>query len=248
MYRICTVVGIIFFSGLLGGWAAYLMSFTSSIEGIAGKKNALARYLVLGVIAAAVVPLFLSVLQSALISNIFEPKANAPDAIPFSEFLILTGFCLIAAISARRFLYTVSRQIMRDVSSANLRAQNAELAARQAETKAEIATELVDETVEDDKVGIPDVLQAAKEFPAGAAIPTITSNERNALNAMMGRAFRTAMGVSQDSKIPRSHMGELLDHLQELRLVERTVSPNTGGSRWRITPLGVRTLNATDPK
>lgn len=246
MYQLWVLLAIIVIAGLLGGWAAYLLDFVSSDEGPAPlKRHALIRYLVLGVIAAAVVPLFLSVLQSALIESIF--KSNA-ETIPFANFFVFAGFCLVAALSARAFLDTVSRQVMRDVSQAKARAQRAEDTANRADEKATIASDLIQETVEDEISDIPAAMQAAEDLPANTLLPKITSSEHRALNAMTKMSFRTATGISQDAGVPRNQVGELLDQLATKGLIERTTSPKTGGPRWRITPIGIRTLNATKPK
>src|SRR6266446_3122599 len=123
MYQIWIVGGITLVAGLIGGWAGYLFDPVSSGDAnVQLRRHTRKRYLLLGLIAAACVPLFLSLLQSGLIANIFSPKKeNNVEIVPFSEFLIFAGFCLIAALSSRTFLDTVSRQLMRDVQRANQR-------------------------------------------------------------------------------------------------------------------------------
>ena len=222
-------------AGLIGGWAGYLIDPVSSGDEAEQRKHALKRYLLLGIIASASVPLFLSVLQSALISNIFVPrKDNNVEIVPYTEFLIFVGFCLIAAVSARTFLDTVSHQVLRDVKRIEEKAD-----------KATAAIELIDEGVESKPAEPPAAqIEAAKQIAVDAVLPKLTAEEQKTLSALMKRTFRTATGIGQEIGVSRNRIGDLLDELASKAVVERTTSPNTGGPRWRITALGVRVLNA----
>jgi hypothetical protein len=75
MYQIATILLIIAATGIIGGWAGYLIDLVSSGgESNQLRKQACTRYMVLGVISAACVPLFLSLVQSALITNYFYSR------------------------------------------------------------------------------------------------------------------------------------------------------------------------------
>ena len=248
MYQIWTIGAITLVAGLLGGWAGYLLDPASSgAANSASKAQALYRYLVLGVIAAACVPLFLTILQSDLVSKIFSPvKEDGREVVPYSQFLVFTGFCLVAAISARSFLDTVSKQVMRDAQQATQTANQAQVQAIEAQKKAEVASELAVDALDGSTApSHPALTEAAQAIPADTAVPKIAPEEGRALQAMMKKTRRTAAGVAEELGISRARVAELLDELESKKLVEPTTSPNTGGQRWQITPLGVHTLRAT---
>ena len=62
-----------------------------------------------GIGAALLMPLFLSMLSSSLLPDMLaaDPKLD--------DFLVFGGFCLLAAISARTFIQTLSDKILREV-------------------------------------------------------------------------------------------------------------------------------------
>jgi len=176
---------------------------------------------------------------------------NNVASIPYDDFLVFGGFCLIAAISARGFLDTISRQLLRDVRRLDDRTSLAVQQAREAKVSAGTAAEEAEATADLVENRIlpatePSELNStntAELLAPDTPIPGISANERKVLSALMQTTFRTATGISRDAGIPRNQIGEILDTLAKKRLVERTVSPNTGGPRWRITRLGAHALN-----
>ena len=240
MYKIWTVSLIIVAAGLLGGWAGYLAETSSGAVAADERRQSRKRYLVLGVIAACSVPLFLSVLQSALLKDIFAVSEGQGAAIPFVEFLIFTGFCLVAALSSRAFLDTLTKSVIRDVQ--NLKQQTRALDERVDDNTGRV--ELMEEVVDPGAAGPAVAMEVPGQAPDGQAPPEIGPTEKKALGAMMKMTFRTATGISKEIGLPRTQIGEVLDLLAAKKLVERTTSPTTGGPRWRITGLGVRALNA----
>lgn len=254
MYQIVVVLMIIIVAGLIGGWAGYLTDpISSGNEPDTAKKHACKRYLVLGLVAAGSVPLFLSVLQSNLVTTIFTPKKDGTaDIVPFAEFLIFAGFCLIAAVSARAFLDSMTRRLMKDidemkevVADAAQQAQKASVKADDAQQKAEIATELADDAAGSGHAPAA-AIESARRLAAGTTIPDLQPDQRRALQVLMRSEFRTASGLATDIGMSRNRVGEFLDGLASKGVAEHTKSPATGGRRWRITPLGVQALQG-DP-
>ena len=76
-----------------------------------------------GVGAALLVPLFLRTVSSDLLPAILAGRA-APD-----DLLVLAGFCLLAAMTSRRFIETLSDRVLREAREAR---REAERAARRA--------------------------------------------------------------------------------------------------------------------
>ena len=231
MYKIWTIVLIIFGAGLLGGWAGYLADASSGLNAAPDeRRHALKRYVVLGVVAAFSVPLFLSVLQSALMKDIFTVKPEGGgESIPFVEFLIFAGFCLVAALSSRAFLDTLTKNVIRDVQE--LKQQTRALDERVDDNTGRV--ELMEEVV-DPGAGSPAAMDVLGQAPDGHSLPDVGATETKALGAMMNMTYRTATGIGKEIGLARTRIGEVLDLLAAKKLVERTTSPTTGGPRWRI--------------
>lgn len=251
MSQIFVVVLIIIVGGLVGGAASYMLDPISSGDATpALKRHGLLRLLLLGLIAAACVPLFLSVLQSDLMTKIFEVAADGQPAkpVPFGQLLILTGFCLIAAVFSRTFLDTVSQQVMRTAEQAQAAAIKATQTAAVAEAKAteaeSIAQDVRTEMVEGNAPPIDATTLNAEMavLPDDTAVPPLTPEERQALAVMTSTTYRTATGVAGEIGRSRAEAAALLRSLGARGLVEPTTSTKTGSVRWRITPLGIRAL------
>ena len=148
----------------------------------------------------------------------------------------------MAALSARAFLDSLSKQVVRDVQDVKQHAR-----ATQASVDANLErVELVEEAMDkrsSDQVSSP--VRITGSSVSDEPVPDISHRERQALSAMMNITYRTQTGIARDIGLPRTQVGELIDALASKRLVERTASPNTGGPRWRITPLGVHALNVS---
>jgi hypothetical protein len=251
-YQIWAVGAIVVGSGVFGGWTAFLSDQAQHrVNPEQANSPYLLRYIALGLSATICVPLFLSLVQSALIPKIFNPdKVDGVVTTPYSDFLIFGGICILAAISARKFLDTLSDKILRDVSQLkkktdriDQKAVAAEERAARAEEKAQDASS-VSLDVLDEQAAEPRLEPELSELGAAPAGPTLdlTPLEQKTLSSLMKVTFRTATGIGQNLGIPRNQIGDLLDSLASKRLVERTTSPATGGPRWKITALGVRTL------
>jgi hypothetical protein len=229
---IIIVVAIIIVSGLVGGWAAHLTS-NDAVEG--EPRRARHPYLLLGVIAAGCVPLFLSLIQSNLVDDIFTARGEQP----FKEYLVFVGLCLIAAFSARSFIESVSRRVLRDLE--NVKEEHEEIkqqqqeVVRQGDETREIAEQASETATPADQMTM-DI--------APADVPTIDDVEKRLLEALNKKSYRTAGGVCEDSGMPRDEVTRRLKDLARRKVVEPTTSPKTGGIRWKLTPEGRAALQA----
>ena len=137
--RFLHLIAIILGTGLLGGAAAWFSEPQAGPADPPLPTPPLKRFLFLGVVAAACVPLFLSLLKSGLIDGIFKAPANAPA---YEYYLIFIGLCLIAAVSARRFIDSITAQLIKRLDQVDAKAGAA--AADAAEAR-EVAHEAVEE-------------------------------------------------------------------------------------------------------
>lgn len=86
-------------TGVLGGLANYFMTE----RGNAFSARDLAKYSVLGVVAALTVPLFLNMISSDLLA---VAKARPIDLFVFA------GFCLMFVLFSRRFVENLAARLM----------------------------------------------------------------------------------------------------------------------------------------
>lgn len=240
------VATIILLTGLVGGLAAYLARPAED----PGGRRTLARFLLLGVVAAACVPLFLSLLKSDVVRNIFTSlAADGKTALPpaYESYLIFIGLCLIAAFSSRRFIESVSNQVLeRRLDEVNAKANSA---AATAEAAREVAQEAVEEVEAADNMGdsLPDDLAAKVAIGPSAnerAAAPLSETERKILQAMTQKTYRTRTGIAEDSGVSRNRISELLESLADRKLALPAKSPRTGGARWILTSRGRAALDS----
>lgn len=246
MDRLVIVITIILVAGLFGGFAGYLS------EGPAARRpdepHPLPRFLVLGIVASACVPLFLSLIQSALVETVFAPGGvtTAPVPQPYVAYLTFLGMCLVAAFSAKRFLVSLSRQVLQRVESLNQRADQVEAKVQETAAKADAAIDTANSTA--DVVDEQSVEAKATPRPTGAESGAvgppakIDAKERAVLSSLIDYSFRTTGVVAEEVGLPRAEVGAMLEAMAGRHLVARSVSPKTGGPRWQIIPPGVAAL------
>ncbi|HEX8664851.1 MAG TPA: YEATS-associated helix-containing protein [Beijerinckiaceae bacterium] len=256
MSSIIILLGVAFLSGAAGGLAGSLLeSMNAQPDEELEKRRTTTKYIIIGIVAAFAVPLFLSVAQSKLLDDILSNTNN--DSKFYSSLLIYCGFCIVAGFSARAFLTNLSQRVLQQIESNRQRAENAERHALDAKSqaidaksealdahnKAEVAVDLAEEAA-----GSKPVTEvAARAMIADAPDerpPQLSEIERSALRALVRVTFLTQTGLAREIGVPRNEIGLLVDALVDKGVIEKTVSPNTGGPRWRITPLGVRALSA----
>lgn len=96
---------IILISGLVGGVANYFKQEAN----MTFKWFNLVKSMLLGLVASAIVPLFLEMLQSQLLYS------NEDGHYNMINYFVFTGFCLIAAYSSIQFLQSVSDKVISDL-------------------------------------------------------------------------------------------------------------------------------------
>ncbi|HEY0026642.1 MAG TPA: YEATS-associated helix-containing protein [Allosphingosinicella sp.] len=250
------IIAIIVLGGLIGGWGAHLL--TVGVPAPAGGEHpSKLRFFILGVIAAACVPLFLSLVQSGIVAEMMSNRQGKRAESCF----IFAGLCLVAALTARNFLDSLSKRVLRDLEKLGDEVQDTKRIAAAADAKAEVAEQKADGA--DEKVeAVAEVVDAreaeAQEAPlardqgddepilegayGAPASASLNDTERQVLNALGQMKLRAATGVAKDAGIPISRIGEMLDGLAERGLAAPTTSPTTGGKRWKITRAGAAAL------
>lgn len=229
---VAAVIGIILASGLIGGVAAYLTDVAAPAD---GEKRASSppwfRFVLLGIIAAACVPLFLSLVKSRLLGDIF-----ASDANPFEPILVFTGLCLIAAFSARAFIDSISRRVLQQVEQ--IKEKQVEVEKKTKETgeiaeKAATTAKAAQETVDDQRAEPVEQGKRLAALRSPAQHTPMGDEEQRVLHAVAAKTYRTVTGVTEDSGLDRSQVKAVLQALSQKGLVEPTISPS-GGLRWKL--------------
>jgi hypothetical protein len=238
--RVYIVLGIIVFTGLLGGYGAYLLE-NGEQPPEQPQRRVLLRSLLLGIIAALAVPLFLSLTKSGLMGNIFAKESVPPTPPAFEDYLIFAGLCVIAAVSARRFITSVTERLLQRVDQAERTAADAHKKAEEAKVEV-LQGEEADEANASPPISL-DSLVAPGAMTDSSSDP-LTKDQQRVLEAMTMRTYRTRTGIADDSGVPRNRISELLEALADRQLVQPAKSPRTGGARWTITDRGNSALRS----
>lgn len=209
-------------SGWLGCFARFFINVESAKDpalSLRDGRSALksgSSVLVLGTAAALVVPLFLSIGNNDIISNILKP---ADDARVAADILVVAGFCVLAGAVAPSFIESL--------------AQRALSLARKNEDRIESLDEMTQGNLE----LISEQIEAGNQASPAAATPRIatlsisaTGDEGRVVDALNSSAYvrRTVAGISADTGIGRDKVREILDTLIRKGDVLRTTSGKTG--------------------
>ncbi len=185
------------------------------------------KAIILGEIAAFLVPLFLSFLSSDLVTTIVKPAAAPGEAAPslMNEKLVLFGFGLVAAVFSQRFIDDVARHALK--------------VARQ--TRDKVAT--LDAEIED----ITETLEEPEVDPEGARLAAIgdatdpPSPKAIVLNELRSHdrfVRRTVGGLSTDTQLPTAEVTRLLTELEQDGLAQRLMSRTGDRELWSATRAG----------
>ena len=231
-----TLISVMVAAGALGGAVNFLLTRKTDPEG-----SSIAKSMVIGIAAAFLVPLFLNMISSDLTEAIHGTSTAPAD---LSKILVFAGFCLIAAISSKAFIRTLSERILKEVEEAKKEVEEAKKVALSAQEKASEADAIVQKNTEEDGAEI-----------SGVTAPTPASfseNERKILEdlATGERVYRTRTSVARHIVVAKPEVDRIVDELKERGLVDAKLLEDASGAkrkRWYITPKG-RAAIATSPE
>lgn len=207
-------------SGWLGCFARFFINFESAKDpalALRDGRSALksgSSVFVLGTAAALVVPLFLSIGNNDIVSNILKPADNSTVA---ADILVVAGFCVLAGAAAPSFIESLAQRAL------SLARKNAD------------KIESLDEKTQGNLELISEQIEAGNQATPAAATPRITSvsatgDEGRVIEALNSSTYvrRTVTGISADTGIGRDKVREILDTLVSNGDVVRTTSGKTG--------------------
>ncbi len=235
------VVGVIAISGFFGGLLNYLLYKEEDLLDPSAKQKPLGRQgtavlvagnLVLGVGAAFLVPLFLHVIGSDLFTTLSGTSGEEPR---YPQLLVIAGFCLVASMSAKTFIKSVSERVLR-------KAENAEKLAGEAKHEVSQAQAVLDRLKEPDPDRIAEKMESTSEG-------SLSPNDYRVLKALSKGPYvlRTSAGIAQERGIEDSDRA--LAKLRDLGLTGIISMPGPDGkdrTYWYITGTGVAVLGHRD--
>lgn len=255
------LLAVMFSAGVLGGLINYFMARESepAQPDPAAVAPSIWRNLIIGLGAALLVPLFLNMISSDLI-ELTRGTQDKP-AQPYKIF-VFAGFCLVASISSRAFIRTLSERILSEV-------RETERKLKKVEKKADAATVKVEEAEENFsqlhsgtelgnafrhfqqdidarrarfvKSGTPEMFEPAESVQAQ---PEVSEKETRILNAIAdsGYQFRTARGLANDTGLEISEIEKTLGGLWSRELVDQRNGKK--GTLWYVKRLGREAISA----
>lgn len=205
------LISIMLLSGILGGVVNYFIVFTESVEKEVVVKYLFWKSLLLGVSASFMVPLFLSTISSELLSKPIAGTFN-------SDYLVLVGFCLLAAIVSKQFIESLYQKVIKAEDKANLAMKSAAKATKKAESVEELLTE------NDDKV-------------IANLTDSIDPIQEKIIDAMKNSRFawRSLTGISKDSNEKSDIVKSVIDEMIEKGILTKRVN-SKGQLRYKIRP------------
>jgi hypothetical protein len=129
------------------GWLLFIMLLAGVFGGIVNialnsqrpDRRAWIWSILAGVAAALLIPLFLRTVSSNLASNLLSGNAGKDD------WFVFAGFCLLAAISSKAFIQTLSDRILREVQETRREVQENKQEVQEAKLVAKRADDRVGE-------------------------------------------------------------------------------------------------------
>ena len=226
--------------GIAGGFVSYVIAKSSSGEETdpdtkTHASNIWWHYVVMGMAASSCVPLFLSTIQSNLIEKSKQDATN---------FFIYGGICLIAAISAKKFLNVLTTKTLSDLSN---EVDKVKEATRDVKSDVKSAKETADIAVDMAVNGVDRTVNAQKEEKSSVTIDqdleealesSLKANEqvrnilkgnieqvRNILKEFSSSSvkYRTVEGISESLKLDAVVVETILEVLEKQKYVKKRV-------------------------
>jgi hypothetical protein len=224
-YLTMTFILVMIVAGLLGGLINFFLA-TGDVAAQDNKdKNSIGKSLTIGVGAAFLVPLFLNMISSNLL------EASKQDA---SKLLVFAGFCLIASISSKAFITTLSDRILNEAKAAKVAANEAKKEVEKVQPKVDALT---------DKATKFDPPLAAAAMSTKETPLRLDDNEEKVLRLLGDEVytFRSMLGIARDTDITPEEVENILSELINKKLVAKTLNKD-GIELFYLTRTGRATL------
>lgn len=216
------IIGIMLFSGFLGGFGNYLMLKKQESEN-PHQGNLLIRSIVLGLIASFCVPLFLKTISSNLLD---KPVSTNQGGILFnSNYFVLAGFCLLASVLSKQFLESLYEKVIKAQEDAKKAVHKAEAANEKAE---DVVASLTEKDIQESS-------STNKNDFENAAPNLIVSLEDQIITSIRDSKYiwRSISGIAKNLNKQKSEIQPIIDKLMdEGRLESKLNSQNQ--TRYKV--------------
>lgn len=219
MYPSALLLLLVVLAGLLGGSCS---AFYEVISLPSTTRIRIALRILESVIAAAVVPLFLSLIGNNEIGTLLSGDSSFDPKVQYIA-LKTFGFCLIAAISARRFLDTVSSRVF----ALERELKDAEKRIEKTEQKVDIINTAVNEP---DESSSP----LPEEVVVSGPLTEIDSKVLASLSG--GLPLRSISGIARSTGAAPEEVDTSLTRLSDSGLATKIITDR--GKRWMPTLAG----------
>jgi hypothetical protein len=220
---LCSIVILMFICGALGGSINFFL-----LDEEPGDAKPWWQHAVIGIGASFMVPLFLNMISSGLIDQIQGSSSQPPD---YSKLLVLAGFCLVAAISSRAFITSMSDRVLREVKAVKHEAAKAQEEAAAANATMETFIE------RDDENG--DAFEANAQSDKALADLVLSDDELAVMYVMSNSSFamRSLSGISRQANLEQTRTNVAITSLMDKSLIAQSTSQK-GYPRWYLTTAG----------
>lgn len=248
-----TITSVMLAAGAIGGLVnCFLSEAPDTPDSPDTTRLAWWKHTIIGITAAFMVPLFLTMISADLIDKIRGTAGQPGNPV---LLLNLAGFCLVASVSSRAFIGSLTARLLREVQDARAQAEAASATAEQARQRAADATEaaliaqsdaetaqslaraqVVEEAVGTEAEASPTALRTrAVDIPPSAAL----AQESRVLQALCRgpAALRSVAGVARDSQLDAATVLTVLGHLQH-KAWALPLTGSDGQPRWFATAAG----------
>ena len=201
----------------------------AAVDSTVGKGDSAAQlpsrplfpYLVLGVGASLMVPLFLNMISSTLVPEAIA--AERPTDTAF-KLLVIAGFALIAAVSSRRFITSLTDKVIQDV-------QKIKAIAEDVERKTELIVEPENAPSQQSSVSVD------RHAPIDAS--ALSETEKRVLRTLFNSAYsaRALSGIKRDAELEEVEARQALDNLASMSFLSQTQTFK-GFPKWSLTNAG----------
>ena len=251
------ITQVMLLAGAIGGLVNWFLSDAPDTTRLAWWKH-----VVIGIAASFMVPLFLTMISADLIDKIRGTAGQPGNPV---LLLNLAGFCLVASVSSRAFIGSLTERLMREVRDAREQAEAATATAEQARQRAADATEAALTAQSDAETAqalarAQVAEEASAELPTGAfdtpsprqrsgpppsaglgspaPSPALAQEKLVLLALTEGEAtLRTVAGLAQDSRLDEAAVLTVLGHLQQ-KAWALPLAGSDGQPRWFATAAG----------
>lgn len=205
---------LIILSGTIGGTVSYLLELNKKEPFF--KNRDLFKSIFIGISASLLVPLFLNTISSNLI------KESETDN---NKLFVFIGFCLVAAISSKRFIQSLSEKVLSELR---------EVKDEVKDVKKDVDVLAEKETENEEKSEIKD-----EDEPSHPMIFNPNDSDRIKVLKCLSDSrfsFRSIKGLSQQTNVDETLLNELINELIKDKFVDQSVREK--GIRFYITKDG----------